>query len=59
MTAFAKDNTSIDQEIEWLREEIDQDQFILDTGPISPFHTQRIMENELKLNQLLEVQKTC
>ena len=48
----------IDQEIEWLEEEISQDEFVLGTSDASQHHRDRLAENKEKLSELLDIKKT-
>lgn len=45
---------NIDQEIEWLREEIDQDLTVINSGTESSYQKSRMEENQRQLDKLLE-----
>ena len=42
----------IEQEIEWLKEEIGQDEEVLKSGDGTYFHRERLAENRAKLEEL-------
>lgn len=46
---------SIEQEIEWLKEEIAQDECLRDTSDFSEFHENRIAESREKLKDLEDI----
>lgn len=46
---------SVEQEIEWLKEEIDQDECIRGSDSFSDFHEQRIAENREKLKEFEDI----
>jgi len=50
------DLDNLDQEIEWIREEIESDEGVMDSSDASGFHKARISENEILLRELLELQ---
>lgn len=41
------------QEIEWLRDEISQDECVMNSKDASEFHANRLAENRVKLKNLL------
>ena len=45
----------IKQEIEWLKEEIEQDELIEQTSDFTSFHQQRLDENRAELAELMEL----
>lgn len=49
---------SIEQEIEWCREEISCDEIVMDSSDASSFHRQRLEETKARLQELLELQPT-
>jgi hypothetical protein len=53
----AKKEVTIDQEIEWLEEEVRQDEFVMQSADRSSFHAERIAENKATLQELLEIKK--
>ena len=46
------DKTELEQEIEWLREEISDDESLIGTSDFSGFHAERLAENKAKLYDL-------
>jgi len=47
----------LEQEIEWLTEEIEQDEIVMQTKDRSFFHKERLDENRAKLAELLDIRK--
>ena len=45
-------NKDIEQEIAWLKEEIELDEMLRVTSDFTSFHEQRIAENRVKLTEL-------
>ena len=45
----------IEQEIEWIQEEIDQDEMVRGTSDFNSFFEQRISENRQKLKELKDL----
>jgi hypothetical protein len=48
---------NIEQEIEWLKEEIESDEFVMDSKDASSFHQSRIDENRIKLQELTDIKE--
>ena len=46
---------SLEQEIEWVKEEIDSDESVLASADASQFHRDRLRENQAKLQELLDL----
>ena len=46
----------LSQEIEWVKEEIEADEYIMDTSDRSDFHAERLEENRERLQDLLDAQ---
>ena len=45
----------IDQEIRWVKEEIEADETVMNSAERSGFHAGRLAENRAKLQELLEL----
>ena len=48
----------LEQEIAWLQEEIEDDEFVLSSRDSSAFHRERLAENQAKLKDLLDLRKS-
>jgi len=52
------DIENLDQEIEWLREDIELDESVMGSSSATGFHVQRLRENKEQLQELLELKRT-
>ncbi len=48
---------NLEQEITWLQEEIEQDEYVMNSSDRSDFHRERLNENRIKLAELLDLRK--
>jgi len=47
--------TDQEQLIEWLKEEIEDDEYVMESRDASSFHAERLKENRAKLAELVEI----